>query len=371
MKQGRLYFFDNLRAFVIFLVIVLHGSMSYMAYAPEWWYVVDSQQSLVFTALVLLLDVPIMLVLFFISGYFALPSLRRRTPGEFLKEKFVRIGLPWLFGALFLAPLIAYMIIFTNDIPIGFLQFWSQDFWGVWYQQSVYWFLGILFFLFILLTGAVALRPGLRQVEQKAERPTWKLFVAFGGLMTAGFLLINQFYPVDTWTHAWYLLMFQPLRVPLYVGYFVLGLYAYRSGWFTDEGYRPNLVGWGVLFGLSGLLYIVFRLFVFPTAPSAFLMQAGNALLFNTFCLSALIAGGAFFRRYVNSDAPFWRSVARNSYAVYFIHPLILFPLAYLFLAFAIPLILKAPLLILLASLLCWAVSALVLTRAPLLRRVF
>jgi hypothetical protein len=31
----RLYFLDNLRTFVVILVIVLHGSMSYMAYAPH------------------------------------------------------------------------------------------------------------------------------------------------------------------------------------------------------------------------------------------------------------------------------------------------------------------------------------------------
>jgi len=37
--SNRLYFLDNLRAFVVLLVIVLHGSMTYMAYAPEWWYV--------------------------------------------------------------------------------------------------------------------------------------------------------------------------------------------------------------------------------------------------------------------------------------------------------------------------------------------
>ena len=32
--SNRLYFLDNLRAFVIVLVVVLHGSITYMAYAP-------------------------------------------------------------------------------------------------------------------------------------------------------------------------------------------------------------------------------------------------------------------------------------------------------------------------------------------------
>jgi peptidoglycan/LPS O-acetylase OafA/YrhL len=45
-QTNRIYFLDNLRAFVIVLVVVLHGSMTYMAYAPPWWYVLDSQNSL-------------------------------------------------------------------------------------------------------------------------------------------------------------------------------------------------------------------------------------------------------------------------------------------------------------------------------------
>ena len=36
-ERPRLYFLDNLRAFVIVMVIVVHASITYMAYAPEWW----------------------------------------------------------------------------------------------------------------------------------------------------------------------------------------------------------------------------------------------------------------------------------------------------------------------------------------------
>jgi len=109
-QSGRITFLDNLRAFVIVLVVILHGSMVYMVGAPEWWYVVDTQNSLFFTILVLLIDVPIMLIMFFIAGYFAMPSLVKRGPEQFLKDKFIRVGAPWLVGVFFLAPLTAYMV---------------------------------------------------------------------------------------------------------------------------------------------------------------------------------------------------------------------------------------------------------------------
>ena len=75
--RPRLVFLDNLRAAVILLVIMLHASITYMLYGPAWWYVVDPDQALGFTALVLLIDVPLMPTLFLAAGYFALPSLRR------------------------------------------------------------------------------------------------------------------------------------------------------------------------------------------------------------------------------------------------------------------------------------------------------
>lgn len=370
---SRIYFLDNLRAFVILLVVVLHGSMTYMAYAPPWWYVLDPQNSLFFTLLVLLIDVPIMLIMFFVAGYFALPSLVKRGATEFVKDKFVRVGLPWLVGALLLAPPTAYLIYYTRAVPLTFLQFWATEFWGEGYQQSVYWFLGVLFLFFLLLSLVYMVSGRLQSAQRRLTQPSWKLFVVFWVLMTLGMFLMNQISPeIDTWFRDWYILVFQPLRVPLYFGYFALGLYAQQHGWFTETGYRPCLVPWATLAVLSGLLYLGYRLFVMPATPGpALLIQLGYAILFNAFCLSALLAGAALFQQKVNRASPFWSSLALSSYGIYFIHPLILYPLAYVFVPISLPLLLKAPLVILLGLLLSWAASALVLTKVPLLQRAF
>lgn len=372
-SPSRIYFLDNLRAFVILLVVVLHGSMTYMAYAPAWWYVLDPQNSLFFTLLVLLIDIPIMLVMFFVAGYFALPSLNKRGPRAFLRDKFIRVGVPWLVGVLLLAPPTAYLIYYTRAVPLTFFQFWATEFWGEGYQQSVYWFLGILLFFFLLLSLVYSLSGKLQAAQRHLGQPSWKLFAGFWALMTLGMFLMNQLFPAaDTWFTRWYILVFQPLRVPLYVGYFILGLYAYLNGWFSEGGYRPRLLPWAVLTILSGLLYLAYRLFVMSASPEpTLLVQAGYAALFNTVCLSALLAGAALFQQKVNRASPFWSSLALSSYGIYFIHPLILYPLAYLFVPVALPLLLKAPLVIGLGLLLSWAVSSLVLTKTPLVQRAF
>jgi peptidoglycan/LPS O-acetylase OafA/YrhL len=60
-----------------------------------------------------------------------------------------------------------------------------------------------------------------------------------------------------------------------------------------------------------------------------------------------------------------------NSYAIYYVHPLILYPLAYMFVPITLPLFIKAPLVILLGIFLSWVVSAFILTKAPVVRRAF
>lgn len=364
---SRTYFLDNLRAFVIILVIVLHGSITYMAFAPTWWYVLDPHNSEAFALMVLLIDVPIMPILFFLSGYFAVPSLQKRGVKGFLKEKFIHIGIPWIFGALFLAPLITYMIYFSRHIPMSFWQFWATDFWGPLYEQSVYWFLGILMALFLGLGFAYTRSERLRASVQQIVMPTRKPFVIFAAIVIAISLSINLFFNIDNWSHI-YLFVFQPVRVPLYIGYFILGLYAERHGWFMKDGFNPELRPWAGTCFLTGLWYLGCRWT--PGTPSLPLVAITN-VLFNVFCLSSLIAGVMFFEQKVNQPSGVWAMLAANSYGIYYLHPLVLFPLAYLLVGVPLPLLFKALTLIVVTTLLVWAVSALLVKRLPVLRAIF
>jgi hypothetical protein len=221
---------DNLRAFIIFLVVLLHASLSYMAYAPEWWYVLDPERSLVFTGLVLLIDVPIMLIMFFLAGYFTYQSLAKRGAGAFLRDKLVRIGIPWVFGSLVLAPPTAYMIFYSRKLPMSLGTFWATEFWGRSFQQSVYWYLGMLFCFFTLTAITFAWNRRFATWQSAVVQPAWFFFGLFVLAMTAASLAIGLTHPLDQWSHI-YVLVFQPARVPLYIGYFALGIFAFQRGW--------------------------------------------------------------------------------------------------------------------------------------------
>ena len=353
---------------VIILVVVLHASLSYMAYAPQWWYVLDPKRSLFFTGVVLLVDVPIMLIMFFLAGYFTCGSLTRRGPAAFMKDKLIRIGLPWLFGALVLAPPTTYMIYYSRHFPVSLWTFWATDFWGKAFQQSVYWYLGVLLLFFGLTALAYAAIPRSGLWRERAGAPGWRLFAGFVLAMTAISLLVNLSHPLDQWSHI-YVLVYQPVRVPLYVGYFALGLLASRRGWFAG-GYVPAVSRWLPACLVSGLAYLAWRLAP-SSIPPALAVKAVTNLLFNLFCFSSLLASIAVFQARPAGDSPFWRSQARNSYGVYYLHPLLLYPLALLFVPFPMSIFAKAGAIILLAYLGSWGLSAAVLTRSPGLRRMF
>jgi peptidoglycan/LPS O-acetylase OafA/YrhL len=365
--RPRLYFLDNLRLVAILLVIVLHAAITYMAYPPTWWYVLDPHQSVVFTMLVLVVDVPIMPALFFVAGYFALPSLERRGTGGFVREKLVRVGLPWVLGVLFLAPLETYMTEVSRHVPVGYLQFLADDFLGPMYQQSVYWFLGVLFTGFIVLALVYRASPRLRDSVPRIEQPSTRFLVAFIAGTAAGSALLAPAYGIDDWQPL-ALLVVQPARVAFYIGYFALGVYAERRGWFRAGGFRPEPGPWGWGCVVAGVAYLSFRMMGTPATPAE---RAFAALLFSVFCLSALLAGLSVFQRAVNGAGRAWRTAAASSYGIYYVHPLILYPLAYLLVDAAVPNLAKWMVLVTVTSVASLAAGALLLRRLPGLRAMF
>ena len=367
-ERPRLYFLDNLRAFAIVMVIVLHASITYMLYAPEWWYVLDPDRGISFTMLVLLVDVPTMPALFFVAGFFALASLQRRGVGGFTREKVVRLAIPWVAGVVFLAPIATYMIYVSRDVPMGYLEFWTTDFWGPLFQHGVYWFLGVLFALFLVLAAIYAASPRLRASVPRPEQPRGRLFVAFLAFTAGGAVLASPAFGVDDWQPLSIVLFVQPARIAFYAGYFALGVYAQRRGWFSAGGFRPDLGAWGWGCVVAGLVYLGFRMSGYPaTVPE----RTVAAVLFAIFCLAAVIAGIAVFQRWFDRSGPAWRTLAANSFGIYYVHPLILYPLAYVLLNLPAPAVVKAALLVVVTLAGSLVVSALLLRRVPGVRRVF
>ena len=357
----RLYFLDNLKTCIVVLMVVFHAAMSYMAYAPEWWYVLDGDSSLVGTVFVLWADIFIMPVMFFVAGYFALPSLARHGRIGFWRKKGVHIILPWLVGALVCAPYIAYLTIASRPIPMDFPTFYIQLFWGIFYQQAHYWFLGFLCALYGVLFLAICWCPSILQRRCECQ-PIWKSLVLVLVGSVISMTVVNVYISDDAWIHPFYILVFQPTRVLLYVLYFALGAYAWRGQWFA--AFMPWRTCWGCSFLVMSVVYVLFRLGVFGAFMPLETIVV-HAVLHNLFCLTAVMALVAWFQAYVAFASPLWRQSAALSYPVYYVHQFAVQHLVWLFRDTGWPLGIKYIAVCILALGISWWFSKIVLKKLP------
>ena len=81
-QKHRLTYLDNLRWLMVVLVLIFHAGASYGS-AVEFWPFHDSNPSMLIDLFMFVGDVLKMSVLFFIAGYFAMPSLSKRAHAGF------------------------------------------------------------------------------------------------------------------------------------------------------------------------------------------------------------------------------------------------------------------------------------------------
>lgn len=370
MPGSRLYFLDNFRATVIFIVVLMHVSLSYMMYAPSWWYVVDPERSIFFTMIVALSDVPIMHVMFFIAGYFALPSLNRHGLNAFLEQKIWRIFLPWVIAIVFIVPQTAFMIPFTRNVPVDFFTFYTKTFWTEAFQHSVYWFLSTLFWMFVGLAFVWKFVPALRNSKQVTGKvPLW-LFPLFIVLTGTTFFIALQCYPLDGWFFT-YLISFQQERIVMQILYFSLGIWAWKSNWFIEGGYSPRKRFWVPVLLVAMFIYINVKLAFATSQVPLMERQFYLACIFSVYCFAFLMAGLAVFKTWINGSGRFWSSAARNSYGIYYLHGLIAYWSVYALIPVGWSIYMKAALIFTVTVVGCWFLTANVLRKAPGLKRMF
>jgi glucan biosynthesis protein C len=121
VSSQRMYFLDNLKSFIILLVVIFHVAMGFTTWDLKWWWVNDIQKSMFFDLFILETDVYIMPIMFMIAGYFASTILVRKGVTIFWQDKLRRIIIPWASGVLLIAPFISYSVIFSRtDTPPNF-----------------------------------------------------------------------------------------------------------------------------------------------------------------------------------------------------------------------------------------------------------
>lgn len=392
-SRQRLFFLDNLRYFVVLCVVVLHGALAYSKLVP-WWYVleVDPDMAAVFDVIVLITDVFIMPIMFFIAGFFALGSIRKKGPWPFVRSKLTRIGIPLLVGATAIVPIIGYIYESsrsTGAISYGYVAYWLRylESFGEFhvgqvvsfaqFSHSYFWFLSLLFWFFVVFAFLYAIKVkvfGSRSAvpEQKDSNDAYALAVLLGlGVFTGISLVIAMLaFTVDgqePWVIIANLVQFQPTRLFLYVFYFPVGIYAAWKGWFANGNAVGRLRIWlPVCLAMTLVFLGSFQKLIGGGTPSLTILIVycfSRAFL----CLSVLMVLIAFAYRYWNGDSKVNRALAANSYGIYLVHMPIVLGLNLALVSWAGgPVLIKFCIVIAASTLLSWCISRFALKPAGL-----
>jgi len=185
----RIPFLDNLRSLMVLLVVFIHAGVSY-SNMVSWWPVPDANKSSFFDNYIRIWDTFGLQVLYFIAGYFALPTLRRKlNAGSFVKSKLKSLGIPFVICVFFIVPIMPYLGRYTRAInpSVNFFEFWVQFVAGATNLKITYlasgeifsrfshghlWFVSLLVFFFITFALGYKIRAKFKPESHALRQNT-------------------------------------------------------------------------------------------------------------------------------------------------------------------------------------------------------
>ena len=373
-QPGRLVALDHLRGVVVALVVLHHAVLAYCrfdridhrAYLLSTAPIVDGDRWAGFDAVVLLNDSFFMPMMFLLSGLFVWPSLVRKGPSAYLRDRFRRLALPLLIGLPTIVPLAYYPSYLQAVGPIDPVGYWVQTvFSGPW-PSGPFWFIEVLLAFDVATVSLAACLPRWRvAVPPWAHpRPVAGFALLVAASIAAYLPLLDVFGPYR-WLSAGPFAV-QASRMALYALYFAAGLVIGRHG--LNAG--PLALQWGG-WGLLAVILAV-ALFCMPMARTLLPVLAWGALrgtVFVGFCASACFALSAVFLRFRQQPWPPLDSLAACSYAIFILHYPVVTWVQYGLLGLGFGAVAKGAIVSAVALGVSWSGAAL-LRRAPGLRRV-
>ncbi|MFC5864592.1 acyltransferase [Acidicapsa dinghuensis] len=359
---ARDFYIDRLRAVMTALVVLHHTAITYGASGGWFWNELKPSgtlSSLLLTMFVATNQAYFMGFFFLLAGYFTPSSLERKGYGQFLLDRFLRLGLPLLAFGLLLGPLTTGIVnAATGD------GFWPciQYLWNhrefingpLWFAQAL-----LIFSLAYCAWRAIFGMPlaGARRSPKPVPGYGWWLLSAVG--TAVGALAIREFVPVGKNVFG--------LQLGYFAGYiflFAVGIAARRHDWLRQLSWR-NVRPW------LRTLIIAFPAMPIGIAVARAFHSGGKAdfsgglswpailyAFWEPFVAWALIGAWLLlFRKYMNQPSPLWDWLNRRAYAVYIIHPPILVSISLALWHWTAPALIKFGVTGVLTCTACWLLS--------------
>lgn len=360
-RRGRSHWIDAVRVALTVLVIAHHCAVTY-GNIPVWYYneIPGDPSAVWLDAFVIMNQTWFMGLFFFLSGYFAPASVDRRGPGRFVRDRLIRLGLPFLGFVLVVRPIASSHEWWTVRHQMSYQEFYLRT-----VDAGPAWFLEVLLVFSLVYAGVRALFPRWSW-PGRSDGPLSRTTIAcalfaFTAVMAFAGALWRQVVPDGT--HWSVVGLPTPSFLPQYVLMFAAGCVAARYRWL--ERLPASVAFPGV--GISVCVLVLFG----PTLVTGSPVEVGAAtgvvvaVLGVGISLAVLMA----FRQLAQGTGPVRAFLARNAFAVYVIHPAVLVVLALSLQQFSAPPVLKFAVLLGLSTPSCWLLAAL-LRRIPGVDRV-
>ncbi len=377
--RDRLFFVDNLRWTMIFLVVSMHAADTYSPLGS--WYFTDRQplsppELLIFAVWQIYLQSFFMGLLFFLAGFFVPASFDRKGPARFLRERAFRLGLPVLFYMFVLGPITEYFCAhsWNSTEPTSFANEWIKHIRnGEFLQENGPLWFCLALLIFSLGYAAIRLsRPRNSSTVESRQPPTTAQLIGFVCVMALFTFLIRLVLPSGASFLNMHLGDF-----PQYILLFAAGILAARHGWLPKLPYRSGL-RWVLLVlpvGFVAWLTVLLKGGALTGNGAAYSggwhWQAVGMNLWESFTCVAICFGLlVIYREKYNRQGRIEKFLSDNAFSVYVFHPPVVILAARLLHYVPWPSIPKFMMLTVIGVTVTYILSATVFRRIPLLREI-
>jgi hypothetical protein len=337
---------------MVLLVLVFHSAASYSS-AVEFWPFQDSNPSRTLDLFLFVCDTFMMAILFFVAGFFTLPSLRKKGPWAFVKGKLTRLGVPWLVVTVTVLPLLDYIhyrrvalsdgqavrdygahwLLSMKRIAtfhVGWMDMTEYRNMAEQFYQRYMWYVSLLILFFVVFAVFWAVMKRIagnaeRHVPEPSVRKTgWYRIAVTAAVAVLLFALIKFFFYENFSDKGWFSLgnvfQFQCGKLALYACCFALGVHAFSGNWLTRSDSLGHLWVWVVACLLLFVINVVALMMLKKPGGNIIPFQVAHVVFYPLWTFSFLGLFLSFAARYLNWSTPFSRSLADCSYGMYLAH---------------------------------------------------
>lgn len=370
----RLFYVDNLRIFLISLVVLHHLAITYGG--PGGWYYVenepDSFSIFPFTLFLASNQSFFMGMFYMISAYFTAMSLSNKNTGKFISDRLIRLGIPLLIFYFIINPLTIFVLLrfaHGEDIRLipWFLEHHGFGFGPMWFVEVL-----LIFTFGYVLYNAIFLGKNSISKSEKKFPKGYQIILAALILGVINFM-------IRTKLHLGWEIKHTGIQIPFFTPYvflFIIGIVAYRKNWLDTITYSIG-IRW-FLFAQIMILIIFPLNMIFGLGSSGELdaftggwtWQSLSYSLWEPVTGFSLIIGlTGIFKKKLNSQNKLARQMSLSAYTVYVIHPLVLVSIGAFFKNFELYHFIKFIILAPVALIVCFVFASLI-RRIPYVNKV-